>query len=36
MGLAYSKYFNIEGLGPNRDKFDNLTFNVGIKHALND
>jgi hypothetical protein len=35
-GISYSKYFNIEGLGPNKDKYDNLSFNVGLKHSLSD
>ena len=34
LGLSYSSYFNVEGLGPNRDQYDAISFNIGLKHSL--
>ncbi|HOY11965.1 MAG TPA: hypothetical protein PLY70_02450 [Saprospiraceae bacterium] len=31
----YSKYLGTQGLGPNEDRYDNLTFNLGVNYLLN-
>jgi hypothetical protein len=34
MNTEYAKYFIVEGIGPNEDKFNMLNLNIGLKYRL--
>jgi hypothetical protein len=34
LGVEYAKYFMVEGIGPNNDKFNVINLNIGLKHKI--
>jgi hypothetical protein len=34
IGAEYNKYYNIDGIGPNKDKLNGVSMSVGVKHKL--
>jgi hypothetical protein len=34
LGIEYAKYFMIDGIGPNNDKFNVINLNIGLKHKI--
>lgn len=35
LGAEYSKYYMIDGIGPNKEKLNNIALNLSMKHYLN-
>ncbi|MBK8701640.1 MAG: hypothetical protein IPN29_19635 [Saprospiraceae bacterium] len=35
LGAEFSKYYMIDGIGPNKDKLNGFSLNFGVKHLLN-
>lgn len=35
LGAEYSKYYMIDGIGPNKEKLNNIALNLSLKHYIN-
>lgn len=35
LGAEYSKYYMIDGIGPNKEKLNNIALNLSLKHYMN-